>query len=485
MKRIEMTWRRCAFLLAMLMPFCAVAASEALNIGSRLELFVDHYLIDAMEGARLQLHAPIPGEKVLAFDQPWEGRFVGYVTVLQDDHRYLMYYRGLPVAGKDGSDTEVTCVALSVDGVHWERPHLGLFEVNGTLDNNVILAGHAPFSHNFSPFLDTRPGVPGDERFKALAGTEKAGLAAFVSADGFHWRKLREEPVITDGKFDSQNVAFWSETEATYVSYFRTWSGGDWAGFRTISRATSPDFINWSPTEAMSFGDAPMEHLYTNQTLPYFRAPHLYTAICARFMPGRRVVSPEQGAALGDTARYSGDCSDTVFMTSRGGIRYDRTFMEGFVRPGVGLSNWMSRTNYPSYGLVPTGPATMAFYIQRNYAQPTHYLQRMILRTDGFASVHAPYEGGEMRTKPLIFAGGSLAINYSTSAAGSVWVEIQDAEGKPLTGFTREDADEIIGDEIERTVTWKDNADLSALAGKPIRLRFIMKDADLYAIRFK
>jgi hypothetical protein len=252
MKRIEMTWRRCAFLLAMLMPFCAVAASEAVNIGSRLELFVDHHLIDAMEGARLQLHAPIPGEKVLAFDQPWEGRFVGYVTVLQDDHRYLMYYRGLPVAGKDGSDTEVTCVALSVDGVHWERPNLGLFEVNGTLDNNVILAGHAPFSHNFSPFLDARPGVPGDERFKALAGTEKAGLAAFVSADGFHWRKLREEPVITDGKFDSQNVAFWSETEGIYVSYFRTWSGGGWAGFRTISRATSPDFINWSPTEAMS-----------------------------------------------------------------------------------------------------------------------------------------------------------------------------------------------------------------------------------------
>lgn len=469
--------------LALLAPLGA--ASGAIDVGSRLELFVDYFLIDTLEGTRLQLHTPIPGEKVLAFDQPWEGRFCGYVTILQEENRYLLYYRGLPEAGKDGSNTEVTCVALSEDGIHWERPNLGLFEVNGTRDNNVILAGHAPFSHNFSPFHDTRPGVPDDERFKALAGTEEAGLAAFVSADGFHWRKLREEPVITDGKFDSQNIAFWSEAEGMYVSYFRTWSGGGWAGFRSISRATSPDFINWSPTEAMSFGDAPMEHLYTNQTRPYFRAPHLYTAICARFMPGRRVVSAEQGEALGDTARYSGDCSDTVFMTSRGGTRYDRTFMEGFVRPGIGLSNWMSRTNYPSYGLVPTGPATMAFYIQRNYAQPTHYLQRMILRTDGFASVHAPYEGGEMRTKPLIFAGASLAINYSTSAAGSVWVEMQDADGKPLPGFTREDADEIIGDEIERIVTWKGSADVSALAGKPVRLRFILKDADLYAIRFK
>lgn len=485
MKRAYMI-RVCWLLaLAVTASVWAAAQPEAVNIGSRLEPFVDRHLIDSMDGARLQLHEPIPGEKVLAFDQPWEGRFCGYVTVLQDGHRYLMYYRGLPVARRDGSDSEVTCVALSVDGVHWQKPHLGLFEVEGTRDNNVVLAGYAPLSHNFSPFLDTRPGVPADERFKALGGTEESGLVAFVSGDGFRWRKLREEAVITDGKFDSQNVAFWSEAEGVYVSYFRTWSGGGWDGFRTVSRATSPDFVNWSPTDPMTFGDAPMEHLYTNQTLPYFRAPHLYTAICARFMPGRRVVTPAQAETLGDFSGYSGDCSDAVLMTSRGGNRYDRTFMEAFVRPGVGLSNWMSRTNYPSYGLVPTGPATMAFYIQRDYAQPTHYLQRMILRTDGFASVHAPYGGGEMITKPLVFEGTTLVINFATSAAGSIWVELQDAAGNAIPGFAREDVDEIIGDQIERTVTWKDNADLGALAGQPVRLRFIMKDADLYSIRFR
>ncbi len=474
-----------AFAVMLPLAMCAVAESSAVDIGTRLELFVDYHLIDAMEGTRLELHEPIPGETVLTFDQPWEGRFCGYVTVLRDGQRYLLYYRGLPVARADGSDSEVTCVALSVDGIHWTKPHLGLFEVDGTLDNNVVLAGHAPLSHNFSPFLDTRPGVPESERFKALGGTESSGLVAFISADGFRWSKLQEEPVITDGKFDSQNVAFWSEAEGVYVCYFRTWSGGGWAGYRTVSRATSPDFVNWSETEPMTFGDAPMEHLYTNQTLPYFRAPHIYTAICARFLPGRRVVTPAQAEALGDFAGYSGDCSDTVFMTSRGGTRYDRTFMEAFVRPGVGLSNWMSRTNYPSYGLVPTGPATMAFYIQRDYAQPTHYLQRMTLRTDGFASVRAPYDGGEMLTKPLLFEGSALVINHATSAAGSIWVEIQDASGNPLPGFTQEDADEVIGDEIARTVTWNDNADVSALAGQPVRLRFVMKDADVYSMQFR
>ena len=221
--------------------------------------------------------------KVLCFDEPWEGAFCGYVTVLADGEKYRMYYRGLPAAGKDGSEAEVTCYAESPDGIHWEKPALGLFEVRGTRKNNVILHGSAPASHNFSPFLDTRPGVPASERFKALAGTQESGLLAFVSADGVRWRRIEDKPVFTKGAFDSQNVAFWSEAEGRYVCYFRTWSAGDYAGFRTVSRTTSPDFRGWSDPVAMDFGKTPAEHLYTNQTHPYFRAPHIYIAIPMRF----------------------------------------------------------------------------------------------------------------------------------------------------------------------------------------------------------
>ena len=89
-----------------------------------------------------------------------------------------------------------------------------------------------------------------------------------------------------------------------------------------------------------------------------------------------------------------------------------------------------------------------------------------------------------MTTKPLRFSGNRLAINYSTSAAGGVRVEIQDADGKPIPGFALEDCPEIIGDQIERTVSWKQGSDLSALAGQPIRLRFVLQDADLFAFQF-
>ena len=112
---------------------------------------------------------------------------------------------------------------------------LWLFDVNGTRSNNVILAKQPPLSHNFSPFLDTRPGVDQNERFKALAGhpgfdrKKLDGLHSFASPDGIHWKKTSNEPVIPyqqswSHAFDSQNVSFWSESEQLYIAYFRTWT---------------------------------------------------------------------------------------------------------------------------------------------------------------------------------------------------------------------------------------------------------------------
>lgn len=474
-----------AFLCAAIVLSVAVAhAQEAgpLAIGSRLEMFVDPYLIDKLDGTQLRLHPPTPAETVLAFDKPWEGEFCAYVTVIKDGELYRLYYRGLPQAGADGSAAESTCYAVSADGIHFAKPNLGLFVAHGATENNTILHGYEPLSHNFAPFLDANPNCDPSQRYKALGGTSATGLVAFVSADGVHWNKLREEAVITQGKLDSQNVAFWSESEKRYVCYLRTMYPE--AMVRTVSRCTSPDFVTWTDIAPMEFGNTPPEHLYTNQTTPYYRAPHLYVAIAARFMPGRRVVSEKTMTEMGGNAAYSGDCSDAVLLTTRGGTHYDRTFMEAFIRPGMGLNNWTSRTNYPARGVVPTGDGEMSMYVQRNYGQKSHHLQRLVMRTDGFASVHAPYSGGEMISKQLTFEGKSLTINFATSAAGSMWVELQHADGSPIEGFTREDCDEIVGDEIARRVTWKGNADVSSLAGVPIRLRAVLKDADLYSLCF-
>jgi hypothetical protein len=87
-------------------------------------------------------------------------------------------------------------------------------------------------------------------------------------------------------------------------------------------------------------------------------------------------------------------------------------------------------------------------------------------------------------TRPLKFTGDRLELNFSTSAAGGIRVEIQDADGKPLPGFSLDDCAEVFGDEIDRTVEWKTGSDVSTLSGKAVRLRFVLKDADLYALKF-
>lgn len=462
----------------------ATVAAEAIEIGDWRQLFVDDYLIDQLDGAQLKLHPPQPREIVLRFDQPWEGLYSGYETVLKDGDLYRFYYRGMPEA-KHTLDVEVTCVAESRDGIHWTRPHVGIYEVGGSRENNIVLA-RSRGCHNLAPFVDTNPEAPAAERYKALGGTGKPGLLAFVSPDGLHWKQLVDEPVITQGAFDSQNNAFYSPSEGKYVCYFRVFRDG----IRWIARATSHDFVHWSEPVDLELDGKPREHLYTNQIDPYVRAPHIYLGLATRFFPGRQVVTAAEAKDIGTSTdwNYANDCADILLTCSRGTSgpeNFKRTFMEAFVRPGLDLRNWTSRANYAARGIVQTGPNELSLYIKHNYGYPISHTRRYTIRPDGFVSVNAPYAGGKLVTKPLAFGGNRLEINYSSSAGGGVRVELQRPDGSPIEGFTLDDCPEIIGDRVEYVVRWKNGPDVGKLAGQPVRLKFEMKDADLYSLRFR
>ena len=472
-----------------------------INIGSRRELFVDDYLIDRLDGAALKLHEPHPTGVAVAYEEPWEDRLCFYTTVLRDGDLYRMYYRGRMAGSWTG-------YAESSDGIHWTKPRLDLVDFDGSTANNVILTNAV----TFFPFLDTRPGVPADERFKANAaerGGPDGGLVGYASADGIRWRKLRDEPIVpitAENAFDSQNVMFWSGVEERYVLYARHMEGGR----RATMRATSSDFREWTKPTFMTYSDTgsttPSAHLYTNQTQPYFRAPHIYISLPARIFfadtkhipraddiaaAGQRVVSPELRQFYGQSLeqRYQnapGDYSDAVLLSTRAGsTRYDFTFLESFIRPGIGLPNWTTRNNYPACGFIQTSPTEISLYVQRHYGQRTRYLERMTLRIDGFASVNAPYASGQMLTKPLTFSGRELEINYSTSAAGSVRVELQRPDGTLVAGRSLAECVGMTGDHIDHVVHWRGGSGLDDVRGHPIRLKFAMKDADLYSLRFR
>ena len=493
-----------------------------LELGNRRELFVDDVLIENMTNTQLKLHEPISGGKAIERDKPWEGPANGPRSVLPVDGKLYMYYRGMTLA--EGDVSGVPCVAISDDnGQTWTKPELGLVDRQGSKANNIIGHKDGTPALRITPWLDTKPGVPADERFKAVfsepvSGEEHTAFkdpqgpkrgVIFVSEDGFTWRRS-DYSFVSELKnsFDGGNTMFWSEAEQQYVLYYRWHEGEFGVGYRSMARITTKDLKTWSEPVVMTYGDTAREQFYTNNTDPYFRAPHLYVAPAARFMWNRRAITEAQadqaGLRMSQGHRYDVDCSDAVLLTSRAGSRqYDRTFMETFIRPGLGYGNWVSRTNYPFTGIFPCGDEQIQMFVARHYMQDSWHAERLLLRTDGFASVSAPHAGGEMVTRPFTFSGMELEINYRTSAPGYIKVEVLNGEAPyngaatdgetvaaalhaaRIPGHALDDCPEIIGDEIKRTVAWKSGTDISALAGTPIRLRFVMKDADLFSVKFE
>lgn len=477
------------FQIVMGVPLVALPDS-VIDLASRREIFVDDFLIERLDGVHITMHRPHKEESALTFDKPWEGKYSGFFTIIKDDHLYRAYYRGLPSTNQNSGYTSVVCYAESIDGKHWVKPNLGISKRYQHTPNNIVLEDQ-PAAGNFSPFLDLNPTAKEGQKFKAIGGHEKEGLKAYVSGDGINWELLTEKPILTKRQgdpqlFDSQNVAFWSESEKKYICYLRTRidnkQGDD--RIRSVARSTSEDFINWTEPVNMTFDRGGFEHLYIQQTSPYYRAPHIYVALAARFMKNRQIVSLEDAKKLGVDPNQIQDCSDAVLITSRGGTHYNRTFMESFVRPEIGLNNWTSRTNYPGLNIVETGADEMSFYMTKDYAQPTAHVSRYSMRVDGLSSVRAPFSGGELTTRPFIFSGEQLEINYSTSVAGELRFEFQDINGNAISGFSAEDSRTIIGNEIKRIVSWKGGQNVGALSGKIVRLRIVMKDADLYSLKF-
>lgn len=509
-------------LLAGLVPLGECLAQEQspepLDVGSRRELFVDGALVGKLSGeARWQLHQPTPQEIVLVHDAPWEGSGSGYHSVFHDGERYRMYYKAwhLDVTAErvtTNSHPGYCCYAESDDGIHWRKPNLGLHEFKGSKDNNITIAtekmGAAQLdAAHPAVFLDENPDAPLEARYKAiLRSNGPHGLLALKSADGLRWSLMQETPVLTDGAFDSQNLAFWDPVRKEYRAYWRYFTAGvaddkEWkpAGKRDIRTATSKDMLTWSEGQNLVYENSPSEHLYTNQVAPYHRAPHLLLGFPTRYiergwsdsMKALPELEHRQWRAA-SVERFGTAITEALFMASRDGVHFKR-WEDAFLPPGIERpGTWNYGHQYLAWRPVETksalegAPNELSFYASESYwTGNSSAVRRYTLRLDGFASISAPMAGGELVTNPIRFEGKELKLNFASQASGDLRVEIQDPSGKPLPGFSLEDCPPIFGDSIERTVTWKSGGDVSSLAGKPVRLRFALRGADLYAFQFQ
>lgn len=442
------------------------AARGVTYVGSRRELFTDQSLIAKLKGsAELRLQRPRPEGVVLTTDRPWEGNTSAYFTVFRDGAKFRMYYRGShwDEQRKRPTHREVTCYAESKDGIQWQRPNLGLFEFEGSRENNIVWDGVG--SHCFTPFRDTNPDCPPEARYKAISRgrpQRAAGLYAFQSPDGIHWQLIQEEPVITVGAFDSQNLAFWDQHAKCYRAYHRNFR----KGVRDIMTQTSRDFVHWSDPEYIRIDGAPREHLYTNAVRSYFRAPHLLIGFPTRYLP------------------KEGERVEPTFMSSRDGYHFHR-YPQPVIPEDAPEDRRGNRSNYMVNGLLaldrPGGSATRelsVFGTEAYYTGPDSRVRRFVYRADGFVALHANADGGEMISRPLIFKGQQLQMNYRTADEGSVKVSLVALDEPSVVGPV-----EVKGDEIDGVVNL-DAAAVKSLEGKAVRLRIELQNADVFAFRF-
>ena len=484
-----------------------------MNIGTRKQLFIDDRFFQSSEGIKRCMNPPVQHpEPVLIADQPWEERGIGaYNTAFREpDGRFRLWYDALILSGLPQEGARRLCYAESSDGIHWEKKVLGLAPFRGSIENNIV-APHLERQsmQGATVYRDKR--APADERYKLwskfrptdqqIAEGMRSGLWAMYSADGIHWQSYPNQPQPPNQSCDTQNMFFWDEREKLYVGYTRvreTQSTEEAAAagkiaYRSIGRITSPDFRIWSKTQIILEADEqdltiptpskiderhPCIDYYTSCALKYESAQDVYL-----MFPSVHYHWGENGfpATL-----------DTQLLSSRDGINWQR---QGDRRPFLrhGIDNSLrSGMLFANPWLVPVGNELWLYYASMPYhhgSEPEKIEQRSSLfrasmRRDGFVSADTGFGGGQFTTPLLWFDGNHLELNMDGSAGGWLQVEIQDESGNPLPGFQLSDTDPVMGNAVSKTITWRGRSDLSGLVGKPVRLRFVLRDMKLYAFQF-
>ena len=247
-----------------------------LDISDRKQLFIDERFFAEREGIALQMGTPVQHlEPVLRSDRAWEEWGIGaYNTVWREaDGRWRCgttrpCKRGLPMEG-----ARRLGYAESADGLHWEKPVLGLVEFRGSRDNNIVAPLVEQQSMQGATVLRRRERATAEERYKLWTkfqptDEERAqgvepGLWAMHSADGLHWQYY---PKPAESAADDVR-------HAEYVFLGRPGLNCTWAirglgrpqhlseaaegkgSYRCVGRITSPDFRHWSAQEIVFEAD--------------------------------------------------------------------------------------------------------------------------------------------------------------------------------------------------------------------------------------
>ncbi len=476
---------------ALLTTRAAGESPKAIDVGSRKQLFVDQTFIESSRGIRLTMNPPhMDGRVLLTNDPPWESagdaRICCYSSVLKDNGRVRLWY---DVYSKK---FRRVAYAESADGIHFTKPKLNLHEIDGSRANNVVLPG---VIGGCAVWIDLK--APAEQRYKTQAKVYPSGeFHIHSSPDGYRWT-LWSKPKI--GHKDTQSVVFWDEAVGRYVLYTRRWVRHEdrEANYRTVRRLASDDLIHWTGERTVMKAD--QVDLATHET-PTAQPPVDYYGAAVFKYPDAAGVYVMLAQAFwhwkprAPLRRMGPNAMDVRLCVSRDGKTFRRV---GERRPFMKLGpagSFYSRMVWALPNPIRMGDELWIYYAGSNVDHADHRdpaatkmltgIGRAVLRLDGFVSADADYTGGEIVTPPIRFEGKSLQLNLDTSGGGSVHVALLDEKARPIQGFTEADATPLCGNSVRMPVSWGKNRDVSKLAGRPIEIRFAMRDCKLYAFQF-
>jgi len=488
--------------------------------------FWDDYLIDSrFTDAVLSVNRPVKTDSVMKFDLPWEEDASSCFNIIKDGDIYRLYYLACKHLDISPERNLKLCYAESRDGLHWEKPNLGICEYSGSCDNNILMMY---LYDNISIMKDENPDCPPEERYKALMDTShpedypgyvpaetrlriptnhpkeifsylsKRVLVYLSSPDGIHFKVER---ILHQGySYDSENTLHWNPHTKKYYIFFRELHANpqsidprfneEWP-VRGIMVTESEDFVHWSEPKSLDFMGGEDVPLYFNCITAYPYDTRYYVGFPTRYNERRgwtknydRLCDYEGRKERSKIdIRFGTALTDCLFMSSRDLLHWYR-FDEACLTPGPERGpNWRYGDCYPALGEIIETPSRfkgepneLSIYLCEHYEDGAELI-RYVYRRDGFASIKADYQPTRLTTKPFTFEGGTLTINFRTSARGCIDLTVTDEYNVPIPGYS---SGEIFGDALDRTVDF--DKPLSELQGRNVRFVFTMRDAEIFAL---
>jgi hypothetical protein len=471
--------------LTALLHFLAATAASPIDVADQKQLFIDNRFIAASDNIKLRVNQ---AQKLgLVRDEKGEP-LQGHINRVIDDEGKIRLY-----LGANGAE-----ILESDDGLNFRR------------------TGHK-LSGQF-PMIFVDPHDPDRSRKYKLFHLEFSepfdpkthGVYASYSADGIHFTKVgRVLPFFTD----NPTIVHWDQRIGKYVIYTRAFCYDNenqrrigrmetddplkpWPYKKTDNERLFPSIENLPVVLAADEEDGPHADMYYNASVVYPWAQDVYlmnVALFRHFSPQRNpYIRPRQPGQWEDFGML-----EVQLAVSRDGIHWNRPSREAYFPTGL-ADEWDRWYAVMSPGIIRRGNYLYQYYYSSGRLHDSVVMRPeydhtakqvggvgvVRQRLDGFISADANHKGGWLTTPTLIFRGNRLRLNLDTGSMGTAFVELQDADGKLIPGFTLADCEEIGGNYIDQQVYWKGKPDVSSLAGEPIRIHFKLKRAKLYAFQF-